>query len=317
MCQSYPDSSAKTTPSIESVIDAKYTDAVDARLNSYDAYIEYQRQEAQRALPFLSRFFDARTAHVLEIGAGRGGKGIAYAQEGLRVTSLDVDVAALQAGADAARQCGTAVNYLAGDGTCLPFHADSFDAILLDSVIEHVGDPLALLLECQRVLKRGGIVFVVFPPFYGPLSGHIDDYILIPWFHCLPRVIVKRKLFALNRQIGFLTPRDAYTIYASLNHLTIFEFRRAARRAGFSFAYWRVRPFLTHPGTRFAAGLLSALRHLPRLKNLRAVIARARREFTFGGFLLFLLLSALAPLVFVPFAQEIATGGVKVVLRKS
>jgi ubiquinone/menaquinone biosynthesis C-methylase UbiE len=291
-------------------------DSVDARLNSYDAYVEYQRQEAQRALPFLARFFDTQKARVLEIGAGRGGKGIAYAQEGLRVTSLDVDVAALQAGADAARQCGTAVNYLAGDGTRLPFHADSFDAILLDSVIEHVGDPLMLLQECRRVLKRGGIVFVVFPPFYGPLSGHIDDYILIPWFHCLPRVIVKRKLFALNRQIGFLTPHDAYAVYATLNRLTIFHFWRDARRAGFVFAYWRVRPFLTHPGTRFVVGLLAALRHPPRLQNLRAALAQARREFTFGGFLLFLLLSALAPLVFVPFAQEIAAGGVKVVLRK-
>jgi hypothetical protein len=34
-------------------------------------------------------------------------------------------------------------------------------------------------------------------------------------------------------------------------------------------------------------------------------------------FLVFLLTSALTPLVFFPFAQEIAAGGVKAVLRKS
>jgi SAM-dependent methyltransferase len=290
--------------------------SVDGRLNSYDAYIEYQRQEAQRALPFLARFFDVRNARVLELGAGRGGKGIAYAREGMCVTSLDLDIAALQLGADAARQHGAVINFLAGDGAHLPFHADSFDAVLLDSVIEHVGDPFALLQECQRVLKGGGTVFVVFPPFYGPLSGHIDDFILIPWFHLLACETVKRKLLAINRQIGILTPRDAFAVYVSLNRLTISEFRRAARRAGFSFAYWRVRPFLTHPGTRFAVGLLSALRHPPRLQNLRAVFVRARREFTFGVFLVFLLMSALSPLAFIPFAQEIAAGGVKAVLRK-
>jgi ubiquinone/menaquinone biosynthesis C-methylase UbiE len=302
--------------SIESVVDTNYTDAVDARLDSDEAYIEYQRAEARRALPFLARFFDVQNARVLEVGAGRGGKGIAYAQAGMRITSLDVDVDALSVGADAARRSGVAMNFLAGDGARLPFSAEAFDAILLDSVIEHVADPLAVLQECYRVLAPGGIVFVVFPPFYGPLSGHIDDFVLIPWFHLLPRHIVQRKLFSMEQRLGFLTPREAYAVFATLNHLTIWGFKRAARRAGFVIVYWRVRPFLTHPGTRLIVGLVSALRHPPRIENLRAVLARARREFTFGTFLLFLLLSALAPLVFIPFAQEITAGGVKAVLKK-
>lgn len=302
--------------SIESVIDDKYADAVDARLGSLEAYVEYQRQEAQRALPFLARFFDVQNARVLEVGAGRGGKGIAYAQAGMRIVSLDVDVEALRVGLDAAQQVGVPINFLASDGACLPFPADSFDAILLDSVIEHVADPYAVLCECHRVLRPQGIVFVVFPPFYGPLSGHIDDYILVPWFHLLPRVVVERKLLSLNRQIGILTPRDAYAVFATLNRLTISGFRRAARRAGFAFVYWRVRPFLTHPGTRLVIGLLTALRRPSRWQNLRAVFARARHEFTLGTFALFLLLCALTPLVFIPFVQEIAAGGVKAVLRK-
>jgi SAM-dependent methyltransferase len=301
---------------LESVIAHDYVDALDARLNSFDAYIEYQRQEAQRALPFLARFIDLRNARVLELGAGRGGKGIAYAHAGMRVVSLDPDIAALQMGAAAARRHDAAIHFLAGDGARLPFPTDFFDAILLDSVIEHVGDPLALLQECRRVLKSGGIVFVVFPPFYGPLSGHIDDFILVPWFHLLPREIVERKLLAINRQIGILSPREACAVFTSLNRLTILEFRRAVRGAGLSFAYWRTRPFLTHPGTRLVVGLLAAFRHPPRLHNLCAVLERARHEFTFGIFLVFLLTSALAPLTFIPFAQEIAVGGVKAVLRK-
>jgi hypothetical protein len=105
-------------------------------------------------------------------------------------------------------------------------------------------------------------------------------------------------------------------VYATLNGLTIFQFKRAVRHAGFRFDYLRVRPFLTHPGMRLVAGLISAMRCAPRGQNLRHVFSRARREFDLGTFALFLLLVALAPLVFVPLLQEIAAGGCKAILRK-
>ncbi len=179
---------------IESVVDADYANAVDARLDSYAAYIEYQIQEARRALPFLAKFFEPRGARVLEIGAGRGGKGIAYALAGMRVVALDIDAESLRLGAANARSRHASIQFLAGAGEQLAFPANHFDAILLDSVIEHVQNPLRVLQECFRVLKPGGIVFVVFPPFYGPLSGHIDDYVMMPWFHLLPRRVVEREL---------------------------------------------------------------------------------------------------------------------------
>jgi SAM-dependent methyltransferase len=300
---------------LESVLDSQYTDALDARLESYDAYVEYQRQEAQRALPFLGRFFNPQDARVLEIGTGMGGKGIAYARAGMRVAALDLDVDALARAHQAARKLTAPIDFMSADGTRLPFPDDHFDAILLDSVIEHVRDPFALLQECGRVLKSGGIVFVVFPPFYGPLSGHIDDYIMIPWFHLLPDSIVKRALESRPPLRGILSPRDTYAVFKTLNGLTIRQFKRAARRAGLRLDCWRVRPFLTHPGTRLAVGLIAAARQCGR--GLGAVLQRARQEFTIGTFLLFLLLSALTPLVFVPFLQEIAAGGVKSVLRKA
>lgn len=301
---------------IESVIESEYVHSVDARLNSQDAYIEYQVHEGRRAVPFLSGFFNLKDAPVLEIGTGRGGKSIAYACAGMKVTALDVDEESLIWGKQAAQARGTPVQFLSGDGARLPFPSNAFVAVLLDSVIEHVRDPLAVLQECDRVLKPGGIVFIVFPPFYGPLSGHIDDYVMIPWYHLLPRSIVRRYLMARAHPIGILTPEGAYAVYASLNGLTIHQFKSLAHRAGLAVEYFRVRPFLTHPGTRFAVGLASAVVHGPRISKLRAVLTQARREFDPGTALLFVLLSAIAPLVWIPFLQEIAAGGCKCVLRK-
>lgn len=43
------------------------------------------------------------------------------------------------------------------------FDAASFDAVVLIDVIEHVADPLGLLKECARLLKPGGIVYLVTP----------------------------------------------------------------------------------------------------------------------------------------------------------
>lgn len=301
---------------IESVIETEYVHSVDARLDSQDAYIEYQVHEGQRAVPFLSRFFDIKNARVLDIGTGRGGKGIAYACAGMKVTALDVDEESLKWGRRAAQARSAPVQFLSGDGARLPFPANAFAAVLLDSVIEHVHDPQAVLQECSRVLKPDGIVFVVFPPFFGPLSGHIDDYVMIPWYHLLPRSIVKRYLLARAHPTGILTPEGAYDVYASLNGLTIYQFKRMAHRAGFGLEYFRVRPFLTHPGTRFAVGLASAVAHGPRLAKLRAVLTQARREFDPGTVLLFVLLSVMAPLIWIPFLQEIAAGGCKCVLRK-
>lgn len=45
----------------------------------------------------------------------------------------------------------------------LPLKNDSADEILLRHVLEHVRDPLALIDECHRVLKKGGKLEVITP----------------------------------------------------------------------------------------------------------------------------------------------------------
>jgi len=52
--------------------------------------------------------------------------------------------------------------------TRLPFPDEVFDLLVLDSVLEHVPDPVAFLAEGRRVLKRGGVI-IGDVPFLQPL----------------------------------------------------------------------------------------------------------------------------------------------------
>ena len=52
-----------------------------------------------------------------------------------------------------------------GDACELPFHDSSLQYVATSHVLEHVANPLAALLEWFRVLRHGGIIYMVIPDF--------------------------------------------------------------------------------------------------------------------------------------------------------
>lgn len=61
------------------------------------------------------------------------------------------------------------------DAARLPLRADSFDGVICAELLEHVPDPLPVLSEARRVLKRGGHLFVS-APFLYQLHGDPHDF---------------------------------------------------------------------------------------------------------------------------------------------
>jgi len=57
----------------------------------------------------------------------------------------------------------------------LPFADNSIDAVICESVLEHVKDPLAIVSEIKRVLKPGGLVYVT-APFIAGFHSSPNDY---------------------------------------------------------------------------------------------------------------------------------------------
>jgi SAM-dependent methyltransferase len=98
--------------------------------------------------------------HLLEVGTGSGVIAHYFASQSKQRYSVDaVDV-------HDNRQLMDGFRYTQVDGTELPFPDESFDVVLSNHVIEHVGDreaQLRHLLELKRVLKPGAVGYLAVP----------------------------------------------------------------------------------------------------------------------------------------------------------
>ncbi len=113
---------------------------------------------------------DEAYEQVLEIGGGQGGL-TALLYPRAQITNLDVDPAY----ADAPVNKQPRVRFITGDATALPFENESFDAVTMFDVLEHVPDDGAAVTEALRVLRPDGALMVSTPnehwrfPYYAPL----------------------------------------------------------------------------------------------------------------------------------------------------
>lgn len=124
---------------------------------------------------------------VLDIGCGAGGKTIYYASKGVdQIVGLEIlEKYREQANSLAAeKNMADRFSFVCKNATDTGFPEGYFDTIIMNDAIEHVADPIAVLKECYRVLKKGGRLYLNFPPFNHPYGAHLRDIIGIPWVHC-------------------------------------------------------------------------------------------------------------------------------------
>jgi SAM-dependent methyltransferase len=93
-------------------------------------------------------------ARLLDIGCGSAWLGDHFE----KYTGIDLSPEAVEA----ARARGREV-MLADVDRPLPFEDGRFDGVVLKDVLEHVADPVALVLEAHRVLRAGGRAFASSP----------------------------------------------------------------------------------------------------------------------------------------------------------
>jgi SAM-dependent methyltransferase len=103
---------------------------------------------------------------LLDVGCGSGEWLSLMKNQGWRVEGVDFDANAVRV----ARERGLDVHCGSLDEQRFP--DDTFNAVTLNHVIEHIPDPLGTLTECARILKPGGRL-ILFTPNVSSLSHRV------------------------------------------------------------------------------------------------------------------------------------------------
>jgi SAM-dependent methyltransferase len=116
--------------------------------------------------------------NVLDVGSGRGDLAHAFRALGMSVEIADVNP-------EAAGLAGNSfVYHQIADSGQIPIDAESVDAVVLKSVIEHLHDPYPMLKEIRRVLRPGGKLILLTPSWrhnvevFYDAPGHVQPYTL-------------------------------------------------------------------------------------------------------------------------------------------
>ena len=107
---------------------------------------------------------------ILDLACGRGFYlNILRHVSDCHLTGLDLDWKVLQ---QAQRTVGHLPRLRLGcaNAAALPWAANSFNALVLSEALEHVEDDVAVLRECLRVLKPGGVAAITVPHANYPFS---------------------------------------------------------------------------------------------------------------------------------------------------
>jgi SAM-dependent methyltransferase len=96
---------------------------------------------------------------VLEIGCSRGFFLQEGKNQGYQTYGIDISLSSLKSG----KKINPENNFIRGDGECIPFKNETFDAIVAIHSIEHMPNPLQVIQESFRMLKLNGILIIITP----------------------------------------------------------------------------------------------------------------------------------------------------------
>ena len=105
---------------------------------------------------------------LLDLGCGTGELTRALAKGGIRTTGCDISLQMLRRAAGEPGGYAEWVQLETGWRT-LPFTSAAFDAVVAASMLEYVAEPAAVLAECARVVRPGGVVLYTTPDLRHPV----------------------------------------------------------------------------------------------------------------------------------------------------
>src|SRR6266849_6212106 len=108
----------------------------------------------------MMRFDDTKNQDILEIGVGLGSDHLRFAQNGNRMTAVDLSREHLRHARRHLAMEGLSTEAVYGDAEQLAFSNGSFDTVYAFGVLHHTPDIRAALSEVHRVLRPGGTAII-------------------------------------------------------------------------------------------------------------------------------------------------------------
>lgn len=164
--------------------------ASDALFEHYRRHYLAEVERGRFILATIQRYvpdFKVDGARILDIGCGDAGVPIAFAHAGARATGLEPGFASLLRGRIRAEEHRVRVPLVRGVAEALPFPDRSRDLVILDNVLEHVTDRDRTLAEIHRILRPDGLLYMVTPKPFAPMSLASDPHYSTPGLVLLPR----------------------------------------------------------------------------------------------------------------------------------
>jgi SAM-dependent methyltransferase len=150
---------------------------------SYDnEKVIFSREEATFSLfdqnrDFLKFFYNhlksldgKSNIRVLDLGCGAGGKTVALKALFPNFSFFGCDVS--RRAIVQAKKVGSGVDFRVADAQKLKYNSDSFDVVLMNSVLDHTQNPQKVLAQVRMVLKKGGMFLITSPLEADPLTIH-------------------------------------------------------------------------------------------------------------------------------------------------
>lgn len=119
-----------------------------------------------RRLNLIRQHVPLEDARILDIGCGLGVYVRKFREFSDRVYGVDIDARRLIQGSK------TTPGLMLSASESLPFRSETFDAVVLNEVIEHVRDDAGTLREALRVIRQGGHIVIYAPNRLYPFETH-------------------------------------------------------------------------------------------------------------------------------------------------
>ena len=167
--------------------------------------------------------FDLTGKKILDFGCGMGGMSLWYATNwNCEVHGLDIDNHHVNIANKMKEKHGVSnVRFEVRNVLEKPLD-EKYDYVFLNDVAEHI--PLDILkqiiAQLGNSLKKGGQIFVTYPPWKSPYASHVTHAVGIPWCQYLPDSVLLKLIEKNNMVLVGDEESDLVEAYKGLNHLT-------------------------------------------------------------------------------------------------